>query len=378
MLLARRGLRVLLLDRAPAAGTDTLSTHALMRAGVLQLSRWGLLDRLVAAGTPPVRRVTFHYGDDVERVELKPKPGVPSLFAPRRTVLDPILVAAAAEAGVEVRYGAAVGGLLWQGGRVAGVAGTFRDGGAFEVRAPLVVGADGVRSRVAEAAGAECTWRGGEAGACIYGYWPAHGEDGYEWFYRPGVGAGVIPTDGGQVCVWASASAGRFLGEYRGNPERAFDALFAEGAPEAVSRFPRARRDGRLRGFAGVRGFVRRASGAGWALVGDAGTFRDPISAHGITDALRDAELLADAAAAALGGGGDAALAAYGRRRDEVTMPMATLCDEIAGYRWTLPEVRELLMALSKEMGREAEMVAALDPVVCDPVAHDAAARAVA
>ena len=64
MLLARAGARVLLLERG-RYGTDTLSTHGLMRAGVLQLSRWGLLDRLAAAGTPPVRSTTFRIaGDD--------------------------------------------------------------------------------------------------------------------------------------------------------------------------------------------------------------------------------------------------------------------------------------------------------------------------
>jgi flavin-dependent dehydrogenase len=360
MLLARRGLRVLLLDRAPAMGTDTLSTHALMRGGVLQLSRWGLLDRVEAAGTPPVRRAVFHYGEEVEPVEVKPKPGVPSLFAPRRTVLDPILAAAAAEAGAEVRYGAAVESLLWSGGRVAGVAGSRRDGGAFEVRAPLVVGADGHRSRVAEEVRAAHTWRGSASGAFLYGYWP-HQQDGYEFFYRPGASAGIIPTGGGLSNVWVSTPTGRFLADFRGNPERAFAQLLAEAAPEVVERFPLQRRDGRLRGFAGVRGYLRRAAGPGWALVGDAGSFRDPISAHGITDALRDAELLADAAAAAIGGGGDRALGEYGRRRDEVSQPMAEITDRIASYRWTLPEVREHLMALSKAMGREVEMLAALD-----------------
>ena len=62
MLLARAGARVALVDRA-AYGSDTLSTHGLMRAGVLQLSRWGLLDDVVAAGTPPIRRTLFHYTD---------------------------------------------------------------------------------------------------------------------------------------------------------------------------------------------------------------------------------------------------------------------------------------------------------------------------
>jgi len=368
MLLARRGLRVLVLDRAPAAGTDTLSTHALMRAGVLQLSRWGLLDRLEAVDTPPVRKVTFHYGDEVEVVDLKPKPNVPSLFGPRRTVLDPLLVDAAEEAGAEVRFGAAVESLLWRDGRVAGVTATLRDGGELVAHAPLVIGADGVRSRVAAAVRAPYTWRGTGASAFLYGYWPdaarhdGGGQDGYEWFYRPNASAGLIPTNGGQVCFWVGTPSGRFLAEMRGNVERAFELLAAEAAPEIEERFPIQRRAGRLHGFAGLRGFLRQANGPGWALVGDAGSFRDPLSAHGITDALRDAELLADAAAAALGGGGDAALAVYAEERDEVSLPMAEIVDRVAGYRWTLAELREHLMELSKAMGREVELLTARQP----------------
>ena len=95
MLLARRGLRTLLLDRG-AASFDPLATHALLRGGVVQLHRWGLLDDVIAAGTPPVRRSTFRYGDDVSVVSLRPSSGVDALYAPRRTVLDRLLVQAAA------------------------------------------------------------------------------------------------------------------------------------------------------------------------------------------------------------------------------------------------------------------------------------------
>ncbi len=361
LLLARRGLRVLLVDRAPAAGTDTLSTHALMRAGVLQLHRWGLLDRLVAAGTPAVRRTTIHYGDVAEVVDIQEKAGVASLFAPRRTVLDPLLVAAAAEAGVEVRFGAAVDRLLRRGGRVVGVAGTVRgaDGAprAFTARAPLVVGADGVRSRVAAEIGAATTWRGAASSACIYGYWPDAGHRDYEWFYRRHAAAGVIATDGDQVCLWVGMPTGRFLAEHRGNLERSFHRLAAELVPESAADFPIQLRDGRLRGFSGVTGYLRRPWGPGWALVGDAASFRDPLSAHGITDALRDAELLADAAAAALAGGGDAALARYEAERDGVALPLAEITDRVASFRWSLDELRDHLLALSKAMGREVELL---------------------
>src|SRR5690349_8459397 len=164
MLLARAGRRVLLLDRA-RYGTDTLSTHALMRGSVLLLSRWGLLDRITDAGTPPIRETRFDYGTDDVRVTIKPTPGVPALYAPRRTLLDAVLVDAAAEAGAQVRFGVRITGLIRDGrGRVVGVHGHDRTGGEVGARAGLVVGADGHRSTVAREAGARTLRTGRGAG----------------------------------------------------------------------------------------------------------------------------------------------------------------------------------------------------------------------
>ena len=91
LLLARSGAKVLMVDRQ-AYGSDTLSTHALMRGAVLQLTRWGLIPDITAAGTPAIRSTTFHYGSEATRVAIKPEHGVECLFAPRRTVLDRLLV----------------------------------------------------------------------------------------------------------------------------------------------------------------------------------------------------------------------------------------------------------------------------------------------
>src|SRR5262245_25194134 len=112
MLLARAGMRVLVVERS-APGSDTLSTHALMRAGVMQLHRWGVLDRVVKAGTPPIRKTTFHYGSEVFSVAIKERDGVDALYAPRRTVLDAALAGAAREAGADVVHRATVTGLLY-------------------------------------------------------------------------------------------------------------------------------------------------------------------------------------------------------------------------------------------------------------------------
>ncbi|MDX1390643.1 MAG: FAD-dependent monooxygenase, partial [Acidobacteriota bacterium] len=104
MLLAQSGLKVLVVERG-RYGSDTLSTLALMRGGVLQLARWGVLDAVREAGTPPIHATSFHYGDDVVEVAIKPRDGVDALYSPRRTVLDRLLADAAVEAGAEIRYG---------------------------------------------------------------------------------------------------------------------------------------------------------------------------------------------------------------------------------------------------------------------------------
>jgi flavin-dependent dehydrogenase len=145
MLLARQGARVLLLDRS-RYGTDTLSTHALMRGAVLQLHWWGLLPRVIAAGTPAVRSTTFHLPGAISAVQIKPRDGVDALYAPRRVVLDAILADATRRAGADVRFGTSVTGLRHdRSGRVTGITG--RAGPAdLEISADLVVGADGRRS----------------------------------------------------------------------------------------------------------------------------------------------------------------------------------------------------------------------------------------
>lgn len=362
MLMARAGLRVLLLDRAPGPGTDTLSTLALMRGGVLQLERWGLLGRVRSAGTPAVRTTLVHYADELVTVPIQEKAGIGELFAPRRTLLDRILVDAAAEAGVEVRYGTSVAGLLRSGDRVTGITGRRPDGGRFEERARLVVGADGYRSRVARAVGAPITWRGAHSGGVLFALYAGIEQDGFEWFYREGSTAGFMPTNDGLTLAWVGVPSHRFAVEVPGDLEAAFGRLLGEAAPEAVDRVAAGRRAGPLRGFPGVAGWLRRPWGPGWALVGDAGSFRDPLSAHGMTDAMRDAELLAQAAIVDAGDPRARALAAYERRRDEVAVPLAELTESLASYRWSLTEVHQILKSLSRAMSREVEVLAGLEP----------------
>ena len=175
---------MLVVDRS-SFGADTLSTHALMRAGVLQLTRWGLLQQVIDADTPPIARTTFTYGDDSFVVNIKPSHGVDALYAPRRTVLDPILVAAASSAGAEFHYGVTFTDVVRSRGRVTGITGVTGGGALFEGRARLVIGADGVRSSVAQRVGAPFTRLGTGASAVSYGYWSGMDTDGYEWIFRP-------------------------------------------------------------------------------------------------------------------------------------------------------------------------------------------------
>lgn len=348
MLLARQGLRVLLLDR-DRYGADTLSTHALMRGSVFLLSRWGVLDRVVEAGTPPVRQTRFDYGDDPVTVAIKPTPGVDALYAPRRTVLDRALVDAAEAAGAEIRYGLTVDGLLRDdSGRVVGVHGRDRSGGGFTARARLTVGADGTRSVVAREAGAATLRVGAGSGAVIYGYWSELCVDGYEWFYRPGHSAGMIPTNAGEVCVFAGMPAHRLT---RGDLRGTYHRLLAAATGGAGGRLAQARSPGRLHTWIGRPGFVRQACGPGWALVGDAGSFLDPLSTHGITDALRDAEILARCLPAG-------AFDEYVAARSRVLGATFDVVDRIAGYGWDLAGLRTHLRELSSAMGAELELIA--------------------
>ena len=340
MLMARSGRRVLLLDRAPPT-RDTLSTHALMRGGALQLRRWGLLDRVVAAGTPAVVGTTFHYADRSDAVEL-----ADPLYAPRRTVLDAVLVEAAREAGVEHRSAVDVTDVVRDAsGRVTGVVAAQRGGAPTTITAALTVGADGLRSTVARRVGARTLHEGRAASAIAYGYVPAPGADRYEWFYRPGATAGVIPTNGGEACVWVGLPPGRFLAERSGGLDALLARTLRAVAPEVRDLVDLDGRTGPVRGFPGVPGFLREAAGPGWALVGDAGYFKDPLTAHGITDALRDAELLARADDPR----------DYQRARDALAHPLLAVAESIVGYGWDAPGIRGLLeeerLAFKAEVG---------------------------
>jgi 2-polyprenyl-6-methoxyphenol hydroxylase-like FAD-dependent oxidoreductase len=359
MLLARAGVRVALLDRG-RYGSDTLSTHGLMRAGVLQLHRWGLLDDVVAEGAPAIRRTKFHYAHgETTVVDIRPSPGVPALYAPRRYLLDRLLVDAAARAGAVVLHEHTVTSLVRERDRVAGVRALDAHGREVELRAAVTVGADGIRSVVAAETGARIRRRGRVAGAVLYRYVHGLDADGYEWAYGDGAAAGLIPTNDGLTCVFVGTSPERMRELRRRGVENAFETLLDLSFAELPDRVAAAAPEGRLYGWAGVPGYLRRSWGPGWALVGDAGYFKDPITSHGITDALRDAELLSDAVLESLGGGVPEreSLRAYQATRDHLSSRLFAATEAVAAFDWPSDSAGRLVREVSAAMGDEVEFL---------------------
>lgn len=362
MLLARSGLRVLVVDPTKR-GSDTLSTHALMRGAVLQLHRWGLLDSVRLSGAQAIRRTTFHYGDETIEIPIKQRDGVGELYAPRRTVLDAVLVDAALAAGAEVAHGRSVVDLVRdRQGRVRGARISGADQRVVEVETDLVIGADGIRSRVARILEVGYETMGAHATASIYGYRKDLGLEGFHWYYDLGAAVGTIPTNGGETCVAASMPRDRFESGRREGLEALYRRVLGDVSPDLARRVASSESPGKLRAFAGKRGFLRQAVGPGWALVGDAGYFRDPLTAHGIADALRESEFLARAVLM----GSDDAFVTFQAARDERVRGLFAVTDRLASFEWDFEEVKLQHRILAKEMSTLVDRTRALDQTAWD------------
>jgi len=318
-LLARAGVRVVVLERAEFP-SDTLSSHLFEADAISFLNRLGVLERLRATGAPLVARTDTRVEDLQLAMELPQQPDdVGAIVSVRRTLLDPILAEAAAQAGADVRTGARVTGLLEEDGRVAGV--RFEQAGAeSELRARLVVGADGRHSTLARLVGAR-----------MYNLTPS--QRLLFWAYFEGADPGAeptflshrwgerfilaIPSDSGlyQVLLWPEQSE-----RERFQSDR--DGVFldhARACEPVADALVGARRVGKTMGAFRWEGFFRQAAGAGWVLCGDAGHFKSPAPGRGIGDAFLQAERLATAITAALEGSDEAldlAMRAWGRWRD--------------------------------------------------------------
>jgi len=341
MLLARKGHRVLLVDRA-GFPSDTLSTHYIHQPGVARLRRWGLLDRLVATGCPPSRSLVFDVGPFALTGAPPPSDGVTEGYAPRRTVLDSLLLGAAAEAGAEVRTGFPVDELVFENGAVVGI----RSGTVTE-RARVVVGADGRNSLVARAVQAPEYDTRPSLACAYYTYWGGLAGGDVELYPREGrmVMGGARTNDGLSIVIvfWPRDE----FHAVRADLERSFhDALAL--APPLAERLATGERADRFYGIGDLPFYYRKPYGPGWALVGDAGYHKDPITAQGITDAFRDAELLADALHAGLTRTRplDEALTDYERTRNEETRGLYELTYEFATLAPPTAEQQTLFAAL--------------------------------
>jgi 2-polyprenyl-6-methoxyphenol hydroxylase-like FAD-dependent oxidoreductase len=345
MLLARNGLRVLAVDRARFP-SDTISTHQVQLPGGARLARWGLLDRLVAAGTPPTRRVRFDAGSMVLDGHFPAFEGVDALHSPRRTLLDKTLVDAARDTGAEIREGFAVDEIVVEGGHITGIRGRERGGRSVTESASLVVGADGKHSVVARAVGASSYREQPTLAACYYSYWEGVQMDGGEMHSLRCRAIGAWPTNDGltMICVFLPMGEfAAFRADIEGNVLRTLDLV------DLGERVRAGRRAERMYGSSDNPNRFRTSAGPGWALAGDAGLCMDPITGHGIAHALRDAELLTTAVTDGLGGRRpiQEALAHYGKERDRQTGPIYDFTLQLARFGPASPEQEVLFEALA-------------------------------
>jgi flavin-dependent dehydrogenase len=346
MLLARRGHSVLLVDRDAFPSDMPASTHLVWQSGVARLAQWGLLERLKATNCPAAQTVSLDLGGLVLRGRPRPAGGTVDAYAPRRLALDSILLDAAREAGVEFHAGFAVRGLLESNERVCGVSGTDTEGSVVEARAQLVAGADGTSSVVARAVNAAVLDEHPHLQGVVWSYFTDVPVDGLEFFARPGRMFLAWATNDGRTLVGSCVRYEDYA-ELAKDPDVRVRAELLSLAPSLGARVEAGQRDGRwlTRATQGVR---RQASGPGWALVGDAGITMDPITAAGITNALRDAELLSDAIHSGLAGSGavDEAVARFGPARDAISVPLYEFARETARLDPPSQLVMDLFSAL--------------------------------
>jgi len=168
----------------------------------------------------------------------------------------------------------------------------------------------------------------------------------------------VIPTNDGHTCIFASLPQSRFQETMRRGADAGYRQVLRECGSGLAAIVERSKQVEKYRGFSGEIGFFRESFGPGWALVGDAGYFKDPLTAHGITDAFIDAELLAQAAAA----GTEIAFAGYQRARDKLAVAHFEATDAVASFDWDFPKVQQLHRALSDAMKKESLEVANFGP----------------
>lgn len=347
MLLARRGHRVLVVDKATFP-SDTMSTHLVHPPGIAALERWGLLDRLVETGCPPVKRYSFDFGPASVAGSPQPIEGIAHAYGPRRTILDKLLVDAAAESGAEIREAFTVEEILFDDGAVTGIRGHSKGGDSVTERAKVVIGADGKHSLLVKAVEPETYDERPSQLAMYYAYWSDLPVTGFETTIRAENRRGwaALPTHEGLTCMPFGWPVEEFKAN-RGDIEGSFFEAM-ELAPEFAERIHAAKRETRFIGSAELPGYFRKPYGPGWALVGDAGYHKNPITAMGINDAFRDAELVAGALDDAFRDrrAFEEGMGEYQRIRDEVAKPVYEFTAQFATMEPPPPELQQLIGAM--------------------------------
>jgi 2-polyprenyl-6-methoxyphenol hydroxylase-like FAD-dependent oxidoreductase len=360
MLLAQKGFKVLLVDRATFP-SDTLSTHILWPHGAEIMDRWGLLEPLAATGVPPIcRRMTFDVGPFALHGTIPAANDGMGGFCPRRTVLDSLLVNAAAASGAEVREGFTIDELLTTDDTVVGIRGRGKNGKPVEERARIVIGADGVNSFVARVMRAPAYDTRPVAACGYYSYFSGVPQDDIELYVRDGCAFGGAPTHHGLHLVMVNWPAREFEAVRADVERHVFEAL--DLAPDFHARVRMGRREEKWHGTAGLPGYFRRPFGRGWALVGDASYNRDPITAQGISDAFIDAESLVAAIDAGLSGRAplDDLLTAHEIARNARVRAMYEFTTHLAALEPPPPELQALFGALR---GNQADTDAFLSAI---------------
>jgi 2-polyprenyl-6-methoxyphenol hydroxylase-like FAD-dependent oxidoreductase len=344
MLLARKGYRVLVVDRA-SFPSDTLSTHVIHAPGVAALKRWGVLDKITASGCPPVETYSFDFGPFTIKGTPRPCDGISMAYAPRRTILDKILVDAAAQAGAEVRERFTVDEVVVEDGVVVGIRGHEEGGGSVVERARVVIAADGRNSQLAKAVQPLQYNEKPMLQWSYYTYWSGLPVDGFEIFIRPDRGGAAISTNDGLTMLvvgWPYAESSAYKADVEANYLKTLDLV-----PELARRVRGAKREERFYGGS-VPNFFRKPFGPGWALVGDAGYNKDPITAQGITDAFRDAERCSTALDEVFTGvrSFDDALSEFHSTRDSHALPIYEFTTQLATLEAPPVEMQQLLGAV--------------------------------
>lgn len=344
MLLARAGHRVLLVDRA-AFPSDKLSTLYIQQPGVKLLRDWGLLAAVTATGCPPLDHVVYRLGEVEVAGCADPYEGITAAYAPRRHLLDAILVDAAISAGVEFRPKAAVEGVLVDDGRVVGVT---IDG--TDVRARLVIGADGMRSTVAGLVDAKVITEHPPLTCAFYTFWRGP-RTHFELYEGPTGWVSAVPTNDA-VLISAYYPQERF-DEVRKRSREAYLENVRDNAPQLYAKLAGAEQVERLYATGDQRNFFREAAGPGWALIGDAGHHKDSLTARGIGDAFLQASLLATQVSGVLADPAelDVSLKRFAEERDQALME---------SYQATLlvaqANARERRKALLRAVGTSPEL----------------------